>query len=61
MTCENEYLYGRGVTDDKGPILATLYAVKELLVWAIIPLNYGPTCNVKLPVKYTYAQMELND
>ena len=36
LTSENEYLYGRGVTDDKGPILATLFAVKELLVCAII-------------------------
>ena len=32
MTCHNEYVYGRGVTDDKGPILASLFAVKELLV-----------------------------
>lgn len=27
----NGYLYGRGVTDNKGPILAALYAVAELL------------------------------
>lgn len=27
----NGYLYGRGVTDDKGPILAALYAVAELV------------------------------
>ena len=32
LSSENEFLYGRGVTDDKGPILATLFAVKELLV-----------------------------
>lgn len=25
------YLYGRGVSDNKGPILAFIYAVKELL------------------------------
>ncbi|KAJ4502269.1 hypothetical protein HRR73_009521 [Exophiala dermatitidis] len=27
----NGYLYGRGVTDDKGPILAAIYAVAELV------------------------------
>lgn len=31
-TAVDGYVYGRGVTDDKGPILATLYAVRELLV-----------------------------
>ncbi len=32
MECVDEYVYGRGVTDDKGPIVATLHAVKELQV-----------------------------
>ncbi|KAJ1662712.1 hypothetical protein EV178_005663 [Coemansia sp. RSA 1646] len=32
MTGRDGYLYGRGVTDDKGPVLATLFAVAEL--WA---------------------------
>ena len=32
LVASDGYLYGRGVTDDKGPILATLYAVHELLV-----------------------------
>ena len=31
LTGVNGYLYGRGATDDKGPILATVFAVKELL------------------------------
>ena len=31
LTGINGYLYGRGATDDKGPILATVFAVKELL------------------------------
>ena len=36
-------LYGRGVTDDKGPILATLYAVRELLVNN--PVNFATICD----------------
>lgn len=36
----NGYLYGRGVTDNKGPILAALYAVAELVQ------KDGLTCNV---------------
>ncbi|KAL6070205.1 glutamine amidotransferase subunit [Balamuthia mandrillaris] len=31
LTGRDGYLYGRGVTDDKGPILALLFAVKEML------------------------------
>ena len=31
LTGLNGYLYGRGVTDDKGPILATAFAVSGLL------------------------------
>ncbi|MCQ2387742.1 MAG: Sapep family Mn(2+)-dependent dipeptidase [Clostridia bacterium] len=30
LTEENGYLFGRGVVDDKGPMLATLYALKNL-------------------------------
>ncbi|KAJ1822057.1 hypothetical protein LPJ75_000562 [Coemansia sp. RSA 2598] len=30
LTGRDGYLYGRGVTDDKGPVLATLFAVAEL-------------------------------
>ncbi|MHA2250548.1 MAG: M20/M25/M40 family metallo-hydrolase [Candidatus Kariarchaeaceae archaeon] len=33
------YLYGRGATDDKGPITATLFAVKELLAEGELPIN----------------------
>lgn len=36
----NGYLYGRGVTDNKGPILAALYAVTELVE------NDALACNV---------------
>ena len=32
MRCLNGYLYGRGVTDNKGPVLAAIYAVAELVV-----------------------------
>ena len=32
LTAYNGYLYGRGVTDDKGPIIATLFAIGRLLV-----------------------------
>ena len=28
---DGEYLYGRGVTDDKGPVIASLYALKYLI------------------------------
>eukprot|EP01097_Dermamoeba_algensis_P009323 TRINITY_DN6538_c0_g1_i1.p1 TRINITY_DN6538_c0_g1~~TRINITY_DN6538_c0_g1_i1.p1 ORF type:complete len:866 (+),score=169.78 TRINITY_DN6538_c0_g1_i1:100-2697(+) len=31
LTSVDGYLYGRGATDDKGPILAALYAMKELV------------------------------
>jgi len=31
LTSEDGYLYGRGASDDKGPILATLYAIKDIL------------------------------
>eukprot|EP00741_Cyanophora_paradoxa_P020844 tig00021314_g20122.t1 len=31
LTSEDGYLYGRGATDNKGPVVAVCYAVKELL------------------------------
>jgi hypothetical protein len=31
LTARNGYLYGRGTTDNKGPILAMLFAVRELI------------------------------
>ena len=31
VTARNGFLYGRGVSDNKGPIVAFVYAVKELL------------------------------
>ncbi|KAJ1970564.1 hypothetical protein H4R35_005791 [Dimargaris xerosporica] len=39
MSGRNGYIYGRGVTDDKGPILAMLYAVHELLQERSLPVN----------------------
>ncbi|KAF2956684.1 Sapep family Mn(2+)-dependent dipeptidase [Marinitoga sp. 38H-ov] len=30
MTIKDEYVYGRGVQDDKGPLLASIYAIKIL-------------------------------
>ena len=32
-------MYGRGVTDDKGPILATIFAVRELQEAGELPVN----------------------
>ncbi len=40
LTEKNETLYGRGVCDDKGPLLAALYALNELK-------NSGIKCNKK--------------
>ena len=31
MMCKDGYLYGRGTSDNKGPILAMIFAVKEML------------------------------
>ena len=39
---KNDMLYGRGVLDDKGPMLACLFAVKELL-----DLGYKPKYKIK--------------
>ncbi|MHA2224115.1 MAG: M20/M25/M40 family metallo-hydrolase [Candidatus Hodarchaeales archaeon] len=36
---DDGYLYGRGVSDDKGPITATYFAVKELLEEGELPVN----------------------
>lgn len=30
MMALNGYLYGRGVTDNKGPIMAMIFALKEM-------------------------------
>ena len=43
MAIMNEYVYGRGVTDNKGPILAMLFAVKELLVCSF---SYASECKL---------------
>lgn len=40
LTEKNGFLFGRGVCDDKGPMLATLYALKELK-------ESNTSCNVK--------------
>jgi len=39
LTGRNGYLYGRGVTDDKGPILATACAAAELLARRALDLE----------------------
>lgn len=36
---DDGYLYGRGTNDDKGPITATYFAVKELLTMGELPVN----------------------
>ncbi|KAJ2776481.1 hypothetical protein H4R18_005650 [Coemansia javaensis] len=33
------YLYGRGVSDDKGPVLATLFAISELAASGSLPMT----------------------
>jgi di- and tripeptidase len=39
LTGRNGYLYGRGVTDDKGPILAAAFAAAELLARRALDLE----------------------
>ncbi|MFV2014304.1 MAG: M20/M25/M40 family metallo-hydrolase, partial [Candidatus Heimdallarchaeota archaeon] len=39
LTEKDGYLYGRGATDDKGPITSTLFAIKELLEDGQFPVN----------------------
>eukprot|EP00123_Amoebidium_parasiticum_P016955 comp23657_c0_seq1/m.40423 comp23657_c0_seq1/g.40423 ORF comp23657_c0_seq1/g.40423 comp23657_c0_seq1/m.40423 type:complete len:1229 (-) comp23657_c0_seq1:226-3912(-) len=39
ITAISGYLYGRGSSDDKGPILAGIYAAKELLDQGDLPVN----------------------
>ncbi|KAJ2552396.1 hypothetical protein EV175_003328 [Coemansia sp. RSA 1933] len=39
VTGRDGYLYGRGVTDDKGPVLATLFAVAELHAAGSLPVT----------------------
>eukprot|EP00050_Salpingoeca_kvevrii_P022695 m.130709 g.130709 ORF g.130709 m.130709 type:complete len:1157 (-) comp9793_c1_seq2:1936-5406(-) len=39
LTAIDEYLYGRGATDDKGPIVATLHAVHELRLSEQLEVN----------------------
>jgi di- and tripeptidase len=39
LTGRNGYLYGRGVTDDKGPIIATAFAAAELLARRALNLD----------------------
>lgn len=39
LTGKNGYLYARGCSDDKGPILAILYAAAELQLAQCLPIN----------------------
>lgn len=39
MTGRNGYVYGRGVTDDKGPILGIFFAAHELHTTVGLPVN----------------------
>ncbi|KAI9275117.1 hypothetical protein EDC94DRAFT_8412 [Helicostylum pulchrum] len=39
MTGKNGYLYGRGTSDNKGPILACIFAVNELLKEGLLDVN----------------------
>ena len=50
LTGKDGYLYARGVTDNKGPIVATLFAVQQLLA----------ECG-EMPVNITFAYEVLNE
>ncbi|KAJ2102893.1 hypothetical protein GGI09_000964 [Coemansia sp. S100] len=39
MTGRDGYVYGRGVSDDKGPVLATLFAVSELHAAGLLDIS----------------------
>ena len=39
LTGKNGYLYGRGTSDDKGPILAILFAAADLQADGALPVN----------------------
>ncbi|KAI9476215.1 MAG: hypothetical protein EXX96DRAFT_601897 [Benjaminiella poitrasii] len=39
LTGKNGYLYGRGTSDNKGPILASIFAVNELLKEGLLDVN----------------------
>ncbi|KAI9269351.1 hypothetical protein BY458DRAFT_187021 [Sporodiniella umbellata] len=39
LTGKNGYLYGRGTSDNKGPVLACIFAVNELLKEGILDVN----------------------
>ncbi|KAJ2356524.1 hypothetical protein GGF43_002014, partial [Coemansia sp. RSA 2618] len=39
MIGRDGYLYGRGVSDDKGPVLATLFAISELAGAGLLPMT----------------------
>ncbi|RCH87437.1 hypothetical protein CU098_007221, partial [Rhizopus stolonifer] len=39
LTGKNGYLYGRGTSDNKGPIIASLFAVSELLKEGLLDVN----------------------
>jgi len=55
VECKNDYIYGRGVTDDKGPILATLFAVKEL--WVRLRCNGACVVLVLMTCDSIYLEM----
>ncbi|KAI8889099.1 Zn-dependent exopeptidase, partial [Backusella circina FSU 941] len=39
LTGKNGYLYGRGTSDNKGPVLASIFAVNELLKEGLLDVN----------------------
>ncbi|OQS01444.1 hypothetical protein ACHHYP_00780 [Achlya hypogyna] len=49
LTGQNGYLYGRGTTDDKGPIVATLFAIRELLARQRSAENNAEAAGVDMP------------
>ena len=43
MMALNGYLYGRGITDNKGPIMAMIFALKEMKEQGILKGKKGRT------------------
>ncbi|KAL6762356.1 hypothetical protein V8C86DRAFT_1825219 [Haematococcus lacustris] len=54
LAAVNEYLYGRGTSDNKGPLLAFVFAVKELLQDSRAAAAAGEGSGGGLPVNVTF-------
>jgi Peptidase family M20/M25/M40 len=57
MTSKDGYLYGRGTSDNKGPILAMVFAVKELLDRREGEACAGLPCNLSFIFEVCFGAM----